>query len=129
MGYVLSKSIVLVLTTIWIAWLGSIIGSIMVLPFVFMCSKTTIKKSYIYIPVRISFFLIRSFLPILFAYMFSFLFSPQATGAITTSILVWTVMTKWIYEKLDGINEGPFTTMTSFGATKWESFIEECFLK
>lgn len=120
-------SLTLLWKTITYSLLGTILGIIISVPLALLSSKNIVKKSYIYLPVRIIMSVLRAIPPLIFGYLFFNLVSKELTATLTIAIFVATIMTKWLYEDLDTFEISSYEGLQSIGNSKIMSFRKAVF--
>ncbi|MBN4089651.1 PhnE/PtxC family ABC transporter permease [Mycoplasma enhydrae] len=109
-------------TTISYSVLGTILGILFSVPLALLSSKNFIKNKLVYYPFRAIMSIIRAIPPIVFAFIFFFLFSKGIAATISISIFVCSIMTKWLYEDLDTYDTSAYQGAQAIGNTKTLAF-------
>ncbi|MBI9010429.1 MAG: phosphonate ABC transporter, permease protein PhnE [Tenericutes bacterium] len=109
--------------TIRIAVIGTIVGSIIAIPFAILASQNIMGKSKI--PTVIKFFLsiIRTFPILIYALILSYIFGyGPFVGVLATIIFTFGIITKMMYEIIETTDMGAFIAIEAGGATKLQAF-------
>ncbi|MGX9372656.1 PhnE/PtxC family ABC transporter permease [Mycoplasma sp. 3398] len=109
-------------TTISYSILGTILGIFISVPLALLSSKNIIKDKLIYLPFRIIMSIIRAVPPVVFAFIFFFLFSKSLAAMFSIAIFVSSLMTKWLYEDLDTYDTSAFQGAQAIGNNKTLAF-------
>ncbi len=123
----LSKVIPPLLDTIKMSVMGSVIGSLVSLPFAVMASANIVKSGALVSALRIVLNIVRT-LPTLVIASISALIFGLGTFAGTVAITVFTfgVVAKMLYESIETIDMGAFEAMEALGASKFQAFWSAC---
>lgn len=110
--------------TIKMSLLGSVIGSILVVPFAMLASTNVIKSRVLVSLMRLLLSVIRTFPTLVTALIATYIFG-LGTLAGTTAIAVFTFayIGKILYEEIETVDMGAFEAMEAMGATKVRAFI------
>ena len=109
--------------TIRIAVIGTLVGSIIAIPFSILASQNIMGKSKL--PTVIKFFLsiIRTFPILVYALIFSYIFGyGPFVGVLATIIFTFGIITKMMYEIIETTDMGAFIAIEAAGATKLQAF-------
>ncbi|PZV99250.1 PhnE/PtxC family ABC transporter permease [Metamycoplasma auris] len=109
-------------TTISYSILGTIFGILISVPLALLSSKNFIKNKFIYIPFRILMSIVRAVPPVVFAFIFFFLFTPSLAAMFSIMVFVSSLMTKWLYEDLDTYDMNSYQGTIAIGNTKALAF-------
>ncbi len=110
--------------TIKMSLLGSVIGSLTVVPFAMLASTNVIKSRGIVSVMRLLLSVIRTLPTLVTALIATYIFG-LGTLAGTTAIAVFTFayIGKILYEEIETVDMGAFEVMEAMGATKTRAFI------
>lgn len=110
--------------TIKMSLLGSVIGSVLVVPFAMLASTNIIKSRIVVGITRIFLSIVRTLPTLVTALIATYIFG-LGTLAGTTAIAVFTFayIGKILYEEIETVDMGAFEAMEAMGATKVRSFI------
>ncbi len=111
------------LDTIKMSVLGSVVGSLLALPFAVAASTNIIKNGFVVALLRVLLNIVRT-LPTLVIASISALMFGLGTFAGTVAITIFTfgIVTKMLYESIETIDMGAFEAMEALGATKFQAF-------
>lgn len=110
------------LDTIKLSISGTLIGSILAVPFALLSASNIAKKKLIYTPVRFVMSLIRTIPVLVYAAMLMFIVGMGIlAGTIAISIFTFTIVTKMLYESIETIDMLPYEAIESTGATKFQA--------
>lgn len=114
--------------TLRMSFIGSIIGSVLCLPFAILCSQNIVKTKWIYVPMRFIINLVRTMPTMVMAVIAVSLIGMGAlAGIIATSIFTFGIMTKMLYECIEALDMGPYEALQSCGANKIQAFFYSVF--
>ncbi len=110
--------------TIKMSLLGSVIGSVLVVPFAMLASTNVIHNRFIVVATRLLLSIIRTLPTLVTALIATYIFG-LGTLAGTTAIAVFTFayIGKILYEEIETVDMGAFEAMEAMGATKVRAFI------
>jgi phosphonate transport system permease protein len=110
----------LLLETVAIAFLGTIIGSVLAIPFAFFSSKNMFKR-FVTIPGITTITFIRTFPVFILGLMFIRVTGPGAfAGVLTMSVSSIGMISKLYIEAIEGIDGGIIEFLDSAGCSKFE---------
>ena len=111
------------LDTIKMSVLGSVIGSLLALPFAVTASANIVKNSVIVAVQRVILNIVRT-LPTLVIASISALMFGLGTFAGTVAITIFTfgIVSKMLYESIETVDMGAFEAMEALGASKFQAF-------
>ena len=123
-GYLLSTEIKEATgETLRMSFVGSVIGSVLCLPFSVLCSQNIVKKKWIYVPIRFFINLVRTMPTMVIAVIAVSLIGMGAlAGIIATAIFTFGIMTKMLYECIEALDMGPYEALQSCGTNKIQAF-------
>ncbi len=121
------RSLQFLWTTVSYSVLGTILGMMVSVPLALLSSKNFIKNKFIFIPFRIIMSIIRAVPPVVFAFIFSFLFSNSLAATFSIAVFVCSLMTKWLYEDLDTYDISAYQGMQAIGNGKILAFKKSIF--
>ncbi len=109
--------------TIKMAFIGTLIGSLISLPVAFLASQNMINNRFITIVVKFFLSLVRTLPSILYALIFAFIFGYGTfVGALSLTVFTFAISTKLLYENIETLDLGAFQAIQSAGATKPQAF-------
>lgn len=110
--------------TIKMSLLGSVIGSVLVVPFAMLASTNVIKNRVLVSFMRLLLSVIRTLPTLVTALIATYIFG-LGTLAGTTAIAVFTFayIGKILYEEIETVDMGAFEAMEAMGATKVRAFM------
>lgn len=110
--------------TIKMSLLGSIVGSILAIPFAIGASvNVNHVKPLLYI-IRLFLSIIRTLPTLIIALIATYIFDLGAfAGTVSITLFTLGIVAKMIYEKIETVDMGPFEAMEAVGATKLKAFI------
>ena len=111
------------LDTIKMSVLGSVIGSLLALPFAVTASANIVKSGVVVAIQRILLNIVRTLPTLVIASICALMFG-LGTFAGTVAITVFTfgVVTKMLYESIETVDMGAFEAMEALGASKFQAF-------
>ena len=119
----LSNTLDPLLDTLKMAFLGTIIGSIVALPISFLASQNIVKNRYISITMKLVLSLFRTLPSILYALVFAFVFGYGTfVGTLSLAVFTLAISSKILYENIETLDMGAFQAIESTGATKLQAF-------
>ncbi|RKP44269.1 phosphonate ABC transporter, permease protein PhnE [Cohnella endophytica] len=103
--------------TVQMAILGTTFGAIFALPIAFLAAGNVTKNWLLRGPARLALNLSRTIPDLLFAALFAAIFGygPLA-GTLALSFFSFGILSKWAYEAIETIEDGPLEAMTAVGA-------------
>jgi phosphonate transport system permease protein len=118
-----NKVIPPLLDTIKMSVMGSVIGSLLSLPFAVAASANINRSGALVAALRIFLNIVRTLPTLVIASICALIFS-LGTFAGTVAITVFTfgIVTKMLYESIETIDMGAFEAMEALGATKFQAF-------
>ncbi|MBN0970689.1 PhnE/PtxC family ABC transporter permease [Mycoplasma phocoeninasale] len=116
------RSLQLLWRTISYSVLGTLLGIIISVPVALLSARNFIKNKFIYYPSRFIMSIIRAVPPVVFAFIFWFLFSSSLAATISIAIFVASIMSKWLYEDLDTYDVSAYAGIQSIGNGKIIAF-------
>ena len=110
--------------TIKMSLLGSVIGSLLVVPFAMLASTNIIRSRLVVSAVRLLLSIIRTLPTLVTALIATYIFG-LGTLAGTTAIAIFTFayIGKILYEEIETVDMGAFEAMEAMGATKARAFV------
>ncbi|MEY3610017.1 MAG: hypothetical protein RLZZ264_538 [Bacillota bacterium] len=111
------------LDTIKMAFIGTLLGSIISLPVAFLASQNMINNRIMTSIVKFFLSLVRTLPSILYALIFAFIFGYGTfVGALSLTVFTFAISTKLLYESIETLDLGAFQAIQSAGATKSQAF-------
>lgn len=109
--------------TIKMSILGSIVGSILALPFAILSSVNVNSCKPLLLAVRLFLSIVRTLPTLIIALVATYIFDLGSfAGTVAISIFTLGIVAKMIYEKIETVDMGPFESMEAVGATKLKAF-------
>lgn len=110
--------------TIKMSLIGSVIGSLVAIPFAILAASNIINNKIIVSIIRLFLSLVRTIPTLVIALIATYIFG-LGTLAGTTAIAVFTFayVGKILYEQIETVDMGAYEAMESFGATKLKAFL------
>lgn len=110
--------------TVKMSLLGSVIGSVLVVPFAMLASTNVIHNRIVVTVTRLFLSIVRTLPTLVTALIATYIFG-LGTLAGTTAIAVFTFayIGKILYEEIETVDMGAFEAMEAMGATKVRAFI------
>lgn len=113
-----------ILETIQMAFLGSLVGSLMSLPVAYFASKNITTNKVVVAVVRLLMSALRTIPILVYATFLTFMFwSGAFPGTVAIAIFTFSIVTKMLYERIEAVDMGAFHAIQSTGASKVKSFI------
>ncbi|MCD9024897.1 phosphonate ABC transporter, permease protein PhnE [Cohnella silvisoli] len=105
--------------TVQMAILGTTFGAIVAFPISFLAASNVTRMWLLRTPARLILNLTRTIPDLLFAALFAAVFGygPLA-GTLALSFFSFGILSKWAYEAIETIDNGPMEAMTAVGANK-----------
>lgn len=111
------------LDTIKMSILGSLIGSILAIPFAIVASSNINKSRIFLIIIRFILSITRTLPTLIIALIATYIFDIGTfAGTIAITIFTFGIVVKMIYEQIETVDMGPFEAMEAVGATKLVAF-------
>lgn len=109
--------------TIKMSILGSIVGSVLSVPFAIIASTNIINSKILIVATRFVLSIARTLPTLIVALIATYIFG-IGTFAGTLSIAIFTlgVISKMLYEQIETVDMGPFSAMEALGSNKLEAF-------
>lgn len=109
--------------TIKMSLLGSIVGSLLAIPFAILSSVNINHNKPLLLVVRFFLSIVRTLPTLIIALVATYIFDLGAfAGTVAISIFTCGIVAKMIYEKIETVDMGPFEAMEAVGATKLKAF-------
>jgi phosphonate transport system permease protein len=123
----LPKVIPPLLDTIKMSVMGSVLGSLLSLPFAVMASSNIVKSGALVSVLRVILNIVRTLPTLVIASVCALIFG-LGTFAGTVAITVFTfgIVAKMLYESIETIDMGAFEAMEALGASKFQAFWSAC---
>jgi phosphonate transport system permease protein len=114
----------LLIETIKMSLLGSMIGSLIAIPFAIISSVNINKSKIVLTIVRIVLSIARTLPTLIIALIATYIFGLGTfAGTVAITIFTFGIVVKMLYEKIETVDMGPFEAMEAVGATKLRAFI------
>ncbi|GAX47827.1 phosphonate ABC transporter, permease protein PhnE [Pseudolactococcus reticulitermitis] len=121
-GY-LPKVIKPLLDTIKMSFIGSIIGSVLAIPFAILASSNIVHNVWLNKIVRVIFTFLRTLPTLVTALIATYIFGLGTfAGTLAIFIFSFSYMGKQMFEVIETVDMGAFEAMESMGATKIKAF-------
>ena len=110
--------------TIKMSLIGSVIGSLVAVPFAILAASNIISNRIVVSIIRLFLSVVRTMPTLVIALVATYIFG-LGTLAGTTAIAVFTFayIGKLLYEQIETVDMGAYEAMESFGATKLKAFL------
>ena len=120
-----AKSVITpLLDTIKMSLMGSIIGSVIAIPFAILSSVNINKSKITLTVVRLILSITRTLPSLILALIATYVFGLGTfAGTVAISIFTFGLVAKMMYEKIETVDMGPFEAMEAVGSTKLKAFI------
>lgn len=113
----------LIIETLAIAFLGTVIGAILAVPFAFISSKKVVKQRYTYVGITAITF-VRTFPVFILGLMFIRVTGPGAfAGVLTMAVSSIGMISKLYIEAIDNVDKGIIEYMDSAGCTTYQKVV------
>ena len=110
--------------TIQMSLVGSIIGSLIAIPFSILAAVNVNHNKLLLLSIRLFLSMVRTLPTLIIALVATFIFDLGVfAGTISISIFTLGIVAKMIYEKIETVDMGPFEATEAIGATKLRAFI------
>ncbi|MGL5978915.1 MAG: phosphonate ABC transporter, permease protein PhnE [Erysipelotrichaceae bacterium] len=110
--------------TIKMSLLGSLIGSLVAIPFAILASTNINKNKFVLTVVRLILSITRTLPTLVLALLATFIFGLGTfAGTVAITIFTFGIVAKMLYEKIETVDMGPFEAMEALGATKLKAFV------
>jgi len=108
--------------TLFMAFGGTIIGSVIAIPIALLSAKNISKLKWIYIPIRLFLNLFRT-IPLMLLAVFSVYLIGIGVlpGLMAITGFSFGIMAKMLYEIIETVDMGPYEALESTGATKMQA--------
>ncbi len=105
--------------TVQMAILGTTFGAIFAFPIAFLAASNVTKGWFMRTPARLILNLTRTVPDLLFAAFFATIFGyGSIAGMLALTFFSFGILSKWAYEAIETIDNGPMEAMTAVGANK-----------
>lgn len=109
--------------TIKMSLLGSIVGSIVAVPFAILSSVNINHNKYTLNLVRLFLSIVRTLPTLIIALVATYIFDLGAfAGTVAIAIFTCGIVAKMIYEKIETVDMGAFEAMEAIGSTRLRAF-------
>lgn len=116
------------LDTIKMSVMGSVIGSLLALPFAVFASANINRSAAMVTVLRVALNIIRTLPTLVIASICALIFKLGTfAGTVAITIFTFGVVTRMLYESIETIDMGAFEAMEALGATKFQAFWSACF--
>jgi phosphonate transport system permease protein len=111
------------LDTIKMSVLGSVIGSLLALPFAVTASANIVKNGVVVTIQRIVLNIVRTLPTLVIASICALMFGLGTfAGTVAITIFTFGIVTKMLYESIETVDMGAFDAMEALGASKFQAF-------
>lgn len=110
--------------TIQMSLLGSVAGSVLVVPFAMLASTNVIRNRGVVTVMRLFLGIVRTLPTLVAALIATYIFGlGTLAGTIAIAVFTFAYMGKILYEEIETVDMGAFEAMEAMGATKVRAFI------
>ncbi|MFH1511972.1 MAG: phosphonate ABC transporter, permease protein PhnE [Bacillota bacterium] len=111
------------LDTIKMSVLGSVIGSVLALPFAIAASANIVKNNFLVTVLRVLLNIVRTLPTLVIASISALMFGLGTfAGTVAISIFTFGIVSKMLYESIETVDMGAFEAMEALGATRFRAF-------
>ena len=111
------------LDTIKMSVLGSIIGSVLALPFAVTASANIVRNGFVVTVLRVLLNIVRTLPTLVIASISALMFGLGTfAGTVAISIFTFGIVSKMLYESIETVDMGAFEAMEALGASKFQAF-------
>ncbi len=111
------------LDTIKMSVLGSVIGSLLALPFSIVASANIVKNGFVVAIMRILLNIVRTLPTLVIASISALMFGLGTfAGTVAISIFTFGIVSKMMYESIETVDMGAFEAMEALGSAKFRAF-------
>ncbi len=111
------------LDTIKMSVLGSVIGSLLALPFAVSASANIVKNGTVVAVLRVLLNIVRTLPTLVIASICALMFGLGTfAGTVAITIFTFGVVSKMLYESIETVDMGAFEAMEALGASKFQAF-------
>lgn len=112
------------LDTIKMSLLGSIIGSVMVIPFSIIASSNIIKNKVVLLLIRVFLSIVRTLPTLVIALIATYMFGlGTMAGAVAIAVFTFAYVGKQLYEQIETVDMGSYESVEAMGAGKASAFV------
>lgn len=109
--------------TIKMSLLGSVIGSVLVIPFSIIASSNIVKNKIILSITRLFLSILRTLPTLVIALIATYIFGLGTfAGTVAISIFTFAYVGKKLYEQIETVDMGAYEALQALGANKFKSF-------
>lgn len=113
--------------TIKMSVMGSVVGSVLALPFAVFASTNINKNGFSVTVLRVILNIVRTLPTLVIASICALIFRLGSfAGTIAIAVFTFGIVAKMLYESIETIDMGPFEAMESLGANKVRAFWSAC---
>lgn len=110
--------------TIKMSILGSVVGSLLAVPFAVLAASNIVKNRVVVSLVRLFFSIVRTLPTLVTALIATYVFGlGTLAGTVAIAVFTFAYVGKLLYEQIETINMGAYEAMEALGATKIQSFL------
>ncbi|HPJ01502.1 MAG TPA: phosphonate ABC transporter, permease protein PhnE [Candidatus Limiplasma sp.] len=118
-----SKVVNPLLDTIKMSVMGSVIGSLLALPFSIIASANIVKNGILVAIMRVLLNIVRTLPTLVIASISALMFGLGTfAGTVAISIFTFGIVSKMMYESIETVDMGAFEAMEALGSTKFRAF-------
>ncbi len=111
------------LDTIKMSVMGSVIGSVLALPFSIIASANIVKNGIVVAILRVLLNIVRTLPTLVIASISALMFGLGTfAGTVAISIFTFGIVSKMMYESIETVDMGAFEAMEALGSTKFRAF-------
>lgn len=110
--------------TIKMSLIGSIIGSLLAVPFAVLASSNMVSNRYVLTIVRVFLGLVRTLPTLVCALIATYIFGlGTMAGTVAIAVFTFAYVGKQLYEQIETVNMGAFEVMEAMGTNRTKSFV------
>jgi len=114
--------------TIKMSLLGSLVGSLLAVPFAYLASSNVVKNRFVLVIVRLFLGLVRTLPTLICAIVATYIFGlGTMAGTVAIAVFTFAYVGKQLYEIIETVNMGAFEAMEAMGANRVRAFMTAIF--
>lgn len=114
--------------TIKMSLLGSLIGSLLAVPFAMLAASNVVTNRFVLLVTRVFLGLIRTLPTLVCALIATYIFGlGTMAGTVAIAVFTFAYVGKQLYEQIETVNMGAFEAMEAMGANRVKAFITAIF--
>lgn len=123
-GYMWNTAVPLLWETFMMMFLATVMGSILAIPFMILCSKNIVKSRTVTGIFRVLLNILRTFPTVILAIMGTAFFGIGAkAGIFAMTLFTMGIMIKIMYERIETVDMHPYEASVSTGGSKPKAFV------